>query len=87
MGADSFQNLSQWKNYESLIRDYDIYVYPRQGFSTENKIGARLKIINAPLLQLSATYIRNCIAQNKSIRYLVPDAVIDEIEKGGYYRK
>jgi nicotinate-nucleotide adenylyltransferase len=87
MGADSFQNLPQWKNYESLIRDYDIYVYPREGFSTENKIGARLKIIKAPLLQLSATYIRQCIAQQKSIRYMVPDAVIEEIEKGAYYKK
>jgi nicotinate-nucleotide adenylyltransferase len=62
-------------------------VYPREGFSTENKIGARLKIIKAPLLQLSATYIRQCIAQQKSIRYMVPDAVIEEIEKGAYYKK
>lgn len=87
MGADSFQNLSQWKNYESLVRDYPIYVYPRQGFDTTNTIGAKLNLIDAPLLQLSATYIRKCIAEGKSIRYMVPDAVIEEIEKGGYYRK
>lgn len=87
MGADSFQNLTQWKNYQQLVANYDIYVYPRQGFSTENKIGARLTVVAAPLLQLSATYLRNCIAEGKSIRYMVPDAVIEEIEKGGYYRK
>jgi nicotinate-nucleotide adenylyltransferase len=87
MGSDSFQNLHKWKNAELIIRDYDIYVYPRPGFPVENKINARLKITEAPLLQLSATHIRKCIAEGKSIRYMVPDIVLDEIEKGGYYKK
>lgn len=87
MGADSFQNITHWKNYQQLVREYEIYVYPRQGFSTENKIGAKVTIVQAPLLQLSATYVRNCIGEGKSIRYMVPDVVMEEIEKGGYYRK
>lgn len=87
MGADSFQNLTQWKNYEQLVANYEIYVYPRLGFSTENKIGAKPIVVNAPLIQLSATYIRKCIAEGKSVRYMVPDAVIEEIEKGNYYKK
>jgi nicotinate-nucleotide adenylyltransferase len=44
-------------------------------------------MIDAPLLQLSSTYIRACIAQGKSIRYMLPEAVIEEIERGGYYKK
>jgi len=46
-----------------------------------------MKIVDAPLLQLSATHIRKCIADGKSIRYMVPDIVLEEIEKGGYYKK
>ena len=87
MGSDSFQNLHKWKNAELIIRDYEIYVYPRPGFPADNTINARMKMIDAPLLQLSATHIRKCIADGKSIRYMVPDIVLEEIEKGGYYKK
>lgn len=87
MGADSFQNLPNWKNATQLVERCNIFIYPRQGFSIDNKLGARIQLINAPLLSLSATYIRNCVAESKSIRYMVPDAVREEIEKGGYYKK
>jgi nicotinate-nucleotide adenylyltransferase len=48
--------------------------------------GATLYPVDAPLLEISATYIRNCIKERKSIRYLVPDLVKEEIEKYSYYR-
>ncbi|MBM3411905.1 MAG: nicotinate-nucleotide adenylyltransferase [Bacteroidetes bacterium] len=87
MGADSFQNLPNWKNANQLLANYPIYVYPRQGFSISNKMGAQFNSIDAPMLNLSATYIRKCVASGKSIRYMVPDLVREEIEKGGYYKK
>jgi len=86
MGSDSFQNLHKWKNYEAIIANHQIYVYRRPGFAIDNSIGAKLTITEAPLLQLSATQIRNYIQEGKSIRYLVPDNVREEIEKGNYYR-
>lgn len=87
MGSDSFQNLHKWKNYEVIIRDHDIYVYNRPGFEVVNNIGARLHLLQAPLLQLSATAIRRNIREGKSIRYMVTEKVLEEIEKGGYYKK
>lgn len=86
MGSDSFQNLSKWKNYEFIISNYSIYVYHRPGFSIENSIGAKLIELDAPLLQISATGVRELIRNGKSIRYMVPEKVIAEIEKGGYYK-
>lgn len=86
MGSDSFQNLPRWKNASVIIRDYDIYMYDRPGFSADNNIGARLHLLKAPLLELSSTHVRELVRAGKSIRYLVPDVVRDEIEKGGYYR-
>lgn len=86
MGSDSFQNLHKWKNVESIISNYSIYVYMRPGFPIENAIGAKLIELNAPLLQISATDIRELIREGKSIRYMVPENVIEEIEKGGYYK-
>lgn len=87
MGSDSFQNLHKWKNAEWIIRNYPVYVYLRPGFDIDNSIGAKLTTLNAPLLQLSATQIRNYLKQGKSVRYMLPDKVLDEIEKGGYYKK
>jgi nicotinate-nucleotide adenylyltransferase len=87
MGSDSFQNLHKWKNYEVIIKRCPIYIYMRPGFETINTIKADLRVMDAPLLQISATQIRQLIKANKSIRYMVPQKVLDEIEKGGYYKK
>ena len=86
MGSDSFQNLHKWHNYEFIVKNYPIYVYLRMGFKIENQIGARLNIVDAPLLQISATQIRQLIKNGKSIRYMVPDIVREEIEKYNYYK-
>jgi len=87
MGSDSFQNIQKWKNAEWIIKNYPIIVYIRPGYPIDNNIGAKLIKLEAPLLQLSATQIRNYIKQGKSVRYMIPDKVLDEIEKGGYYKK
>ncbi len=87
MGSDSFQNLHKWKNYEVIVKNYPVYVYTRPGFEAINNIGAMLNVLDAPLLQLSATLIRKYIKEGKSARYMIPEKVLEEIEKGGYYKK
>lgn len=86
MGSDSFQNLHKWKNHEVIIKNHPLYVYKRQGFDIDNKYRARIHLLDAPLLQLSATQIRKYIKEGKSIRYMVPDKVLEEIQRGGYYK-
>ena len=86
MGSDSFQNLHKWHNYEFIVKNYPIYVYRRMGFEIENGVRATLKPVDAPLLQISATQIRQLIKGGKSIRYMVPDKVREEIEKYNYYK-
>ncbi|MGQ0738000.1 MAG: nicotinate (nicotinamide) nucleotide adenylyltransferase [Bacteroidota bacterium] len=87
MGSDSFQNLHKWKNHEIIAKNYPVYVYIRPGFLVENDPGLQSHILEAPLLQLSATQIRKFIKEGKSVRYMLPDKVLEEIEKGGYYKK
>ena len=87
MGGDSFQNLHKWKNFEWIVKNYSVFVYNRPGFEISNHVNARLTIADAPLLEISATQIRSLIKDGKSIRYIVPDKVREEIEKGGYYKK
>jgi len=85
MGSDSFQNLRNWKNPEQIIKNHSIYLYARPGFEIINNINASLKIIEAPLLEISSTHIRKLIASGKSIRFLVPDNVREVIESNHYY--
>ena len=86
MGSDSLANINKWKNYQFLIEQYELYVYKRPGFSVNKIAGTLIKILDAPLLEISSTYIRNLIKEGKSIRYLLPESVKDEIEKNNYYR-
>jgi nicotinate-nucleotide adenylyltransferase len=88
MGSDSFQNLPKWKNYQWLVRNYPIYVYRRpEHENLPSYPGARqVEIVDAPLLPISSTDIRNKLKEGQSVRYLLPDSVLEEIEKSGYYR-
>jgi len=61
-------------------------VYRRDGFDITNDYGARVLILEAPLLQLSATLIRNNRKEGITIRYLVPEKVREEIEKSNYFK-
>ncbi|MFX5522301.1 hypothetical protein ABTD78_23825, partial [Acinetobacter baumannii] len=79
---DSYQNIRQWKNYEKLISQYQFIIYERPGFAIENKLNSSIDVVKAPMLDISATQIRENIKTGKSICYLVPAVVIDEIEKG-----
>ena len=86
MGSDSFSNIKKWKNFEILFRNFEIFIYQRPGFKVkEEMISDNVKVIDAPLLQISSTHIRDLIKEKKSIRYLVPDIVKEEIENQQYY--
>lgn len=86
MGSDGFQNLPKWKNAELLIREYPIIVYKRPGFDITDTWNAQVQILDAPMLDISATLIRNNLKEGKSIRYLVPEKVREEIERNNYYK-
>lgn len=85
MGSDSFQNIHRWKNYEQLLQQYAILVYKRPNFEVKETHGARLTIMDAPMLDISATFIRKMIKEGKSVQYIVPDAVREYIKESNYY--
>lgn len=85
VGSDSFQNIHRWKNFERLIAEYSFIVYNRPGFEVTETYNAKLEIMDAPLLQISSTYIRNLLKEKKSVRYLMPKPVAEYIEANRYY--
>jgi nicotinate-nucleotide adenylyltransferase len=87
MGSDSYQNLNAWKNYDKIKAKYQIYIYQRPKYEISEIDEGHIKIINAPLLEISSSMIRTILKDGGTIRYYVPEIVREEIEKGMYYRK
>lgn len=87
MGADNLYSLHRWKNYKLLLRDYKIAVYPRPGFQGhELETHPSVTVTDTPLMELSSTFIREAVKAGRSIRFFVPDAVMDFIDKKGLYQ-
>lgn len=87
IGADSYQNLHKWHNAEILIKNYQFIIYPRPGFEISSAPSNFHLVPDAPLLNISSTQVRGLITRGKSIRYMVPDVVMEEIEAGQLYKK
>ena len=87
LGSDSYQNLDKWKNYETIINNYPVYVYKREGHEIKKTFDKEAVILNAPIIQISASQIREHIRSAKSIRYLVPEIVREEIESRKFYKQ
>jgi nicotinate-nucleotide adenylyltransferase len=92
IGEDNLEMFTRWKNYERIVEDYGLYVYPRlasisgQVTSSELKRHPNVKLVEAPVIDISATFIRNCIRNNQSVRYLVPDPVEAIIRAKKFYQ-
>jgi nicotinate-nucleotide adenylyltransferase len=76
MGGDNLANLHKWKNYEMLLEKYRIYIYRRPTcVMPELQNHPNVVITEAPLLEISSSYIRELLREKKSVKYLVPDKV------------
>ncbi|MES2591386.1 MAG: nicotinate (nicotinamide) nucleotide adenylyltransferase [Bacteroidota bacterium] len=88
MGADNLESFHKWKNYEEILKHYQLYVYPRpdnKGSSLESH--PQVKLVNAPLMELSSTSIRKAILEKKDVRYYMPEAVGRYIQEMHFYEK
>ena len=89
MGKDNLYNFHKWKNYELILERHEIYVYPR--ISKENKETKfehhkKVKFINAPIMELSSTFIRNAIKEGQNIRPMLPENVWHYLDEMNFYK-
>jgi nicotinate-nucleotide adenylyltransferase len=88
MGSDNIASIHKWKNFEKLMSNYSIYVYKRLGDdekSLQNKYPS-VKFLDVPLLNISSSLIRKMIKSKKSVRYLLPENVYQQVIQAGYYK-
>lgn len=84
LGSDNLKQFKKWKNYEQILEHYQVYVYPRPGEKVDFSYPSIIEV-DAPLLDISATFIREAIQQERSVRYLLPDPVVDYIRDKKLY--
>jgi nicotinate-nucleotide adenylyltransferase len=86
MGSDNLMQFKNWKAYEQILELTDLYVYPRPGSDyLEWKEHPSVHFIEAPQLDISATYIRKLVKENKSIKYLVTEDVENYILRKKFF--
>lgn len=87
MGADNLVSFKKWKNYEVLLKNYQIFVYPRPGADTsEWENHPSIVFTDTPAMEISSTFLRNAIKDKKNIQFFVPDKVLAFIEGKSLYR-
>ncbi len=89
MGEDNLKGFHKWKNYELILENYNIYVYPRisEGKTdTQFKDHPKIHHVAAPIMEISSTFIRNSIKDGKNIRPLLPYAVWEYIDEMNFYK-
>lgn len=89
MGEDNLKSFHKWKNYKAILENHDLYVYPRiSEDKVEHRFEAHHKIhkVDAPIMEISSTFIRKNHKKGKNIRPLLPDAVWKYLDEMNFYR-
>ncbi len=87
MGADNLKNLNKWKNSEFILKNYDILVYPRSESDEKIIQTGRIKLIEAPQIEVSSTFIRQARKSGKDVRYFMPPAAYEYLTEMHFYEK
>lgn len=87
IGGDNWQAFGQWRNSEEILSRYHVLIYPRLGYDVNipKELSDRVRLIDAPVIELSSTQVRERLAHGKSVRYYVPDDVNDYITRNNLY--
>lgn len=88
IGADNWTVFDRWRNSEEILAKYHVLIYPRLGHDVviPEALRDRVTLVNAPIIELSSTAVRERLAHGLSVRYYVPDEVLGYIERKGLYR-
>ncbi|NNE76975.1 MAG: nicotinate-nucleotide adenylyltransferase [Pricia sp.] len=89
MGEDNLNSFHKWKNYEVILENHEIYIYPRiSSEKAENRFKDHPKIhlIEAPIMEISSTFIRKSHKAGKNIRPMLPESVWIYLDEMNFYR-
>ena len=87
MGGDNLVSIHKWKNYKQIVNLTELYIYPRPSFDSKkfNKL-YNITIVNAPLMEISSSFIRKAIKNNKDVRFFLHKNTYDYIKEMNFYK-
>jgi nicotinate-nucleotide adenylyltransferase len=88
-GGDNWQVFDKWRNSDEILAKYHVLVYPRLGYDVviPAELQDRVQLVDAPIIELSSTIVRERLARGQSVRYYIPDEVLKYIERHGLYQR
>lgn len=87
MGADNLQSFKKWKNYEAILENHELYVYPRiNSNGGELATHPKVHMTEAPIMQIASTHIREAIKARKDVSFMLPATVWEYIDQELFYR-
>jgi nicotinate-nucleotide adenylyltransferase len=88
IGQDNLENLHKWKNYEEILAKHKLFVYPRPN-TGKSKFNSHPNVVltNAPMIDVSSTFIRKAIKEKKDVRFFLPGKVWDYVDSMNLYKK
>jgi nicotinate-nucleotide adenylyltransferase len=87
LGQDNLQNFENWKNHRQILENFGLYVYPRPGVTDSPLLRhVNVRLVPAPMIDISATFIRDCIRNGKTVSHLLPEPVEEMIRLRQFYR-
>lgn len=88
IGADNWDEIERWKSYQDILDNYSIKVYPRLGYrlAIPPKVRNKVEAIESPIIEISSTFIRDSIFEEKDIKAFLPDKVSDYIKQHKLYK-
>lgn len=87
IGSDNWKVFNQWRQSEDILDEFGVIVYPRPGYDTDTNIyDDRASFVDAPMTNLSSTFVRKAIARGRDMRFFLPPGVFEYIKENGFYR-
>lgn len=86
IGSDNWLIFDKWHNHDEILKGHGIIVYPRPGYPLPDICHENVEIVNAPVIDLSSTFIRRSIAEGKDMNYFLPNGVYKYIIENNLYK-
>ena len=85
-GMDSLQNLKNWREYQKILDNYELLVFPREGYDGGELISyPSVTVLKTPILEISSTFIRQCVKEGRDVRHFMPEEAFLYMKQHRFY--
>ena len=85
-GMDSLQNMKNWREYQKILDNYELLVFPREGYDGGELVNyPSVTVLKTPILEISSTFIRQCVKEGRDVRHFMPEKAFAYMKQNQFY--